>query len=156
MNRGELERMNTKQLRCTLYDCRDQRYIPYKCLLPTGIWKMKKFDLIELMMTLEYFIPTEIVIRNKYDKVNKRLLLNYLDSKLEDGSYRLRKKNCEYLRRLLPDSIDTHYAILAKAIVDELTARAKGRSILPYVGVKDIRYIYIYHKRVIESLQDTD
>lgn len=156
MNRGELARMNTKQLRCTLYDCRDRKFIPYKYLLPTGIWKMKKFDLIELIMTLEYFIPTEIVVQNKYDKVNKQLLLNYLDSKLENGSYRLRNKNCEYLSRMLPDSIDSHYDILQYAISNELRERVGGRSILRYVNVIDIKGRLKNHLKVIDEIWSLD
>lgn len=152
---GELERMNTKQLRCILYDCRDRKYIPYKCLLPKGIWKMKKFDLIELIMTLEYFIPTCIVVRNKYDKVNKQLLLNYFDRDRGYGEVRWRGKK-KYtigcLKELLKEAGHSHYNVLDYAIGNELRERARGRCILPYVDKIDIVGRLKDHLKVIEEI----
>lgn len=153
---GEYERLTTKQLRCILYDCRDQKYIPYKCLLPTGIHRMKKFDLLTTIRSLEYFIPTFIVVNNKYDKVNKQLLLNYLDTKVENGSYRLRNKTREYLDRMLEVLGDSNYNVLQYAIDTDLRQRTPHnsfeRSILPYVDKKDIQERLKYHERVIDSL----
>ncbi len=152
MNRGELERMTNKQLRCTLYDCRRKKYIPYRCLLPKGIHRMKKFDLIELMMTLEYFIPTCIVVENKYDRVNKRLILNYLDTKVENGSNRLINRKLDHLNKILEMLGASSYDVLRYAIDTELTVRENRRSISPYVDKVDIERRHIYHHIAINSL----
>lgn len=158
MNYGELERMTTKQLRCTLYDCRDKKYIPYRCLLPTGIWKLNKMDLIMLILSLEYFIPTCIVVENKYDRVRKQLLVNYLYSKVEyRGSRTLSNKNVLQLNTILESELgDNSYNVLQYAISKELIERANKRSILPYVDKIDIVRRLEYHLKVTDEIWSLD
>jgi hypothetical protein len=129
------------------------KFIPHRCLLPKGIHKMKKYDLVMTIKTLEYFIPTSIVVHNKYDKVNKQLTLNYLNTKVENGSCRLRNKTREYLGRMLEQLGESSWNVLQYAINTELTDRFNRRSILPYVADRDILVRLNYHKRVIDSLE---